>query len=363
MRAYLKEFLGNFGLGVGIFSLFFFFGESSKLFEMALLVAGANGIIFLRSLGYLYGQYWMSVTFFVVPMSLLLGVILTNARLQEDREFLAMESVGVDIQRWTMGFLMILGAVFCASLYPLVHQIGPQSRLHIKQFAFHGRNPSDNLRVEPKTWLDLEHTQLFAEEVHGPALRNVVLYSNQQRKESQAPGSEDSPYKVTGKNAVYRIIAEAPQEGRPARVQLFLRIFPGTLEYPDLSRPGHVTACSFSSYENYIPINTDQMPQPGIREKSSAQLRAKMKNSKDDRLELESRHSLAFSPLFLCFACGLVSFAMGRRSKGFGFGLALALLGLYWISFVLFSSVQQPWAINWAFTAAGLVIFQTLKRY
>ncbi|MBI2069071.1 MAG: LptF/LptG family permease [Elusimicrobia bacterium] len=347
--AFLKEWLGNFCLGIGIFSLFFFFAESSKIFELALLVAGSSLSVFLGSLGYLYAQYWMTVAGFICPMALLLGIALTMARLHEDNELIALESLGAAVHKHLLALLAVLGAVLSACLFPLIHHAGPLARLHLKRFAYEGRDIAKNFRVEPQTWIDLGRTQIFAEEVTGNRLNKVVIYSSRDQNASNA--EQKFPYKVTGSSAVYRIQEDA--EGKPG---LFLRVFSGKLDYPDLTEPGNLTTCSFATYENTLPLLPPAQHELSPREMVSRELKKAAGDSLQHRLELESRHALAISPLALALACGLVTVKLRRRSKGFGFGLALAMLGAYWLLLVLATSVKEPWMANPAFLSLSWLL-------
>ena len=134
-----------------------------------------------------------------------------------------------------------------------------------------------------------------------------------------------------------------------------LTVFDGKLSYPDPSKLGNATIMQFATYENYIPMETTQAPPPGIRELSTRELKADQASS-ERRIEIGSRTTLAFSPVALALVCVLTSLKMGRKSKGYGFGLALALLSAYWILLVLGTSLAKPWIVNPSYLFLGWLL-------
>ncbi|MBI4368940.1 MAG: LptF/LptG family permease [Elusimicrobia bacterium] len=355
--AFFREFLGNFGLGIGIFSLFFFFGESSRLLDLALLVSGENFQVFLGSLGNLYLKYWLTVAGFVLPMAMMLGIALTIGRLQEDRELLALESLGINAARQLTMVAVVLGGIGYYGLGHLVHEVSPRSRLDIKRFAYEGRDLSRNFKIEPRTWVDLQSAQIFAEETVGNTLKNVVIYSRRNGNDAPPDGAvEEFPYKVTGSSATYFIVENDESGAALEAPLLFLKVAQGKLEYPDASKIGHVTTCRFDSYENYVPLKPTAALEPGIRETGSRQLKLNSPEDISGRTEIGAREAVALSPLSLAFVCAVVCFRMSRRSKGFGFGLALTLLAFYWIFMVACVTIGVPWLSNPAFAIFGIIV-------
>lgn len=369
LRAYFWEFSNHFLLGAGIFTLFFFFGQSSRLLDLALLVSGQNTVIFLRSLSYLYWEYWISVSGFILPMALLFGITLTISRLQEDKELLAMASFGVSIHRFLALTAVLLGAVASYLIGPLLHQVIPKAKSALKMYAYEGTKSLKNFRIEPKTWADLTNAQIYAQEIHDNKMKNVVIYARRPRQEN---GSESGTilYKVTGEEASYDIVM-ASAAGQAPAPQLYLAIDRGHLEYPEQAKAGDTSICRFGRYENSIPLKIEAMPQPNLREYPTKDLKRKIlelaqeeerrKDLSFAKTELSTRSTLALSPVSLAFVASLITLRLDRRSKSFGFGLSLALLAGYWTLLVISSTIGWPGLTNVAYLGVGFFVASLLK--
>ncbi|MEK7288495.1 MAG: LptF/LptG family permease [Elusimicrobiota bacterium] len=369
--AFFREFLSNCLLGTGIFSLFFFFGESSRLLELALLVSGQRTAVFLRSLCFLYAKYWLSVSGFIVPMAMLFGVALTISRMQEDRELLAMASLGAAIHRSLTFVALLLGCVASYLMAPLIHEIIPKTKLSIKSFAYEGTRLDNNFHIEPKTWIDLTNAQIYAASVHGNKMEDVVIYA---RRSDGGEGDTraDALYKVTGEKASYQIAVSTALNAPRPQAQLLLNIERGHLEYPDRLKSGNTTICRFQTYENSIPLRIESTPEPGVREYTSSELRRKIlawaqdyeenqKNLSAAKTEISTRGTLALSPISLTLISSIITLRLDKKSKGFGFGLSLALLGSYWIVLVLASTVGMPGIANPLYIGLGLFLNSLIK--
>lgn len=338
--AFLKEFLGHIAVGWLVFSFFFFFGQSSKFLEVALLSAGSNLLLFTQSLAVLYGHYWISLSGILWPMALALAVTLTISRLHEDHELLAFETLGLPIVRHLAGVLAVLALLALVPESLFLHRAMPQARLALKHFALQGKNSLDQFVIEPKTWIDLGNLKLFAESSKGDRLERVVVYVRE-KKDSQNNGHL---YKVTAKEASYDLF----ESGAADRI-FKLVLYDGKLELPSREFKGDRTIFYFGSYENYITLDPPKVFKRGWSEHTTRELMAlaALNGAPSDLTqEVQGRFNLALSPLVLVLVSGFFSLHFGRKSKGFGFGLALGLLALYWLTLVFCSSVQAPLMTN-----------------
>lgn len=352
-RSFILEFLGNFVLGLALFTLFFFFGESSRILELALLAAGGKPLAFLFSFAYLFGQFWVSMSGFIMPMGMLLALTLVLARMHEDREIIALEAVGVNFAAAMRLFLLFTGLGFAALQYPLVAEVAPEARFALKHFAYRRQDPAQTFKVEPATWLDLGSAQIYAARVSGQRLYEVVLYVRPQA-EPAAPGAKKPlPYKVTSKEAAYELIADA--HGRPL-VKLILYV--GKLEFINREAFGDAALCYFNEYAAFLALPEAASFIRNVKEYPWNQIKQASKNDSSPEVKTEYlwRLNLIFAPLVLALAGGLTALRFGRRSKGFGFGLGLALIACYWLMTVLFLSLNQPLLTNVAYFIFGLLL-------
>jgi len=290
-----------------------------------------------------------------------LGSTLTFSRLQEDRELLAMETVGINIHFRLTGCVMALSLLFLAAQIPLVKKEMPNSRAALKYFAYQSRNIIQNFRLKPGVWLEAGSARLMAKEAEGGKLSGVTLYAGAGEDEN-GNKKKNNFHKVTGGKAEYAIAAQNENE---ARLRILMKS--GTLRLPDWDKPGDITACEFATYENYIPLTYAASFQKNWREHTDRQLRLRLADSErygvqesqkqEISFELASRLSLILAVLALAFSSSFACERFSRLTRGFGFGLGLALLTAYWIVMVLSASLRMPWLTNplyLALTVGGL---------
>ncbi|GEM_PF-6614859 len=355
--AFLREFVGHFILGLLLFSFFFFFGESSRILEVALLVAGADLWLFIQSVLYLYANYCLSIASIVTPMAIVLAVTLTISRLHDDHELLAFETLGINIVGRLKCILLIVAVLFVGAEFPLIHKFSPRARLNMRQFIFQGKNPLEKFTIEPKTWIDLSRIKLFAEEAKGNHLGNVAVYISEENAKN---GKNSFFYKITARKASYSMVNPGSQERL-----LNLKLESGKMELPYPERPGEITTCYFGSYENFVPLDPPRAFRQGweeYRTKDLVKLAAAPQSPAEIKVELASRWNFIFSPLALIFVSGYLALHLGRKSKGFGFGLALSLLAVYWIVMVLCSSIKVPLLTNFAYFSLGWVVYKLIPE-
>ncbi|MEK6544563.1 MAG: LptF/LptG family permease [Elusimicrobiota bacterium] len=348
-RSCLREFAANLALGMGLFTLFFFLGQASELLELSLLASGPSLLRFISAFSYLGAHFWVAMLPMIIPMAMLLGAILTMARLHQDRELFALEALGVDVVSYLRGILLALGVIFALIEYPLATDLASRARCALKNFAFYGKSPSDTFRVEPKTWLDLGSAQIFAEEANGLELRGVTLYTDAEK------GAEDAlPYRATSQTARYSLYNDASTHTPGMSITLGV----GKLEFPQPESLGDVSLAYYSSYQTSLALPAVGVFVKRYKDYAFTELRAALRKDAGSelRLEYESRLSLALAPLALAVGGGFAAVALGRRLKGFGFGLALAVIAAYWICNVMFMGLKAPLWTNPAFAVLGAAL-------
>lgn len=348
---------------MGFFTLFFFFGESAHLLELALLVSAGQTDVFLLSLIKLYTRYWLSISGFIVPMAILLGSMLTLSRLQEDKELLAFETLGININAFLRYLMIGIGLFFLLIQFPLVGRHMPKARFYLKRFAYQSKNLIQNFKLEAGAWQDLGTARLLAKKANGNHLTDVTLYVSKSHAEKN---DSSQVYRVLGQSAHYEIIREDAQHAN-----LKIRFTAGSLDYPNREKPGDITICEFTTYENSIPLSYSTPLVRTWREHTNLELKKILSNPsdyqvtkmdiRDIRFEYESRLSLIFASLALAIVSVYASQRFRALTRGFGFGLALALLAFYWITMVASASFQLPWLTNIAYLGVTLPILALLR--
>ncbi|MFC1520883.1 LptF/LptG family permease [Elusimicrobiota bacterium] len=356
--SFYKEYIGNFMLGIAIFTLFFFFGKFSDLLEAALMASGGDIVLFVSTLGFLSGQYYLSVFAFILPMTLLFGVNMTISRLQEDRELLAYQALGIRISSWIWIMVIPLALLFCAVEYHLVNIAMPEAKHIMKTFAHDQKHMIENIKVLPKTWADFKSAKIFAEKVSGNTLEDVVLYVFEAKrgKTKRRSNKKEQPflYKVTSRGGIYE--GGHINEKDPS---LHFVLNDGKLETPDLKNPGNVTVSNFKEFEVYVTMEDQEKSRarPWKEQKTERILDALKKNeTKEARVELSQRINLTLAPIVLAIGGILIALGLSAKTKAIGFGVALGLILLYWMAMVFFITIEQPLLTNPAYLALTLAI-------
>jgi len=125
-----KEILTAFGVCVFIFTFTTLMGQVFKLTEMV-INKGFGFVATLMFLGFLLPSLFM----FVIPMSLLLGILTTLGRMSTDGEIIAFKASGISLSQIFRPILMVSLIAFFASNFFTLY-LSPKANYSLKKLIF-----------------------------------------------------------------------------------------------------------------------------------------------------------------------------------------------------------------------------------
>ncbi|GAB6094903.1 LptF/LptG family permease [Desulfatiferula olefinivorans] len=358
-RSMIPPFLINLGFLSFIFLL-------AQILEITNLVVNYN--VSLTSLFLLVVYSMPEFLKFTIPMSVMMGVLLTFLKMASDKEIIAVKAGGCSIYHLTAPVIL---------------------------FCFLGFSMAFFMSVYGFAWGKFEYNRLvhavmakgadaaIKERVFNDTVPGVVFYVNQvdvKNKQMNEVFIEDSRNE---KNKSTVVAPRARRYTNPDNPDSFtLRLYDGMIVKVDPDELS-VNTIRFDTYDVTIPIEKTASPAPGDKKAQDEMTVAELKAYiRADDLTEEKRNAAVmelhekFSIPFACFTLGLLAMPMGlksafsRKSSGLGLGLVCflgyyALMGFGWSGGKsgLFPPVFGMWMPNIIMGGFGLyMLLRTAKE-
>jgi lipopolysaccharide export system permease protein len=342
-RYVMTEILTYFLIGVLIFTIVFMMGKTLKLTELLV-----NKGVRIVDIGKLLMYFLPSCLIFLVPMALLLGVLITFARLSGDNEIVALKASGVSLYQLTPPVLFLSVMAYLLTTFLVIYAL-PWGNRGFKYVL------SDIARTKAYTALK--------EGTFNDSFDGIVLYVDK--------------IPVRGKKLERIFIHSEEKEGGESKTILAKEGYVGT--HPDshdiVFHLIGVTGDQMSKGEEfYARIESDTLVQKltfggnlqrikGFRardwEMSIGELRTKIKIKKilkqdytQQLLEIYRKFSIPFA----CIAFGLMGIPLGiqprRSGKSYGFILGILVVLVYYILLtsaetLAFNGTLPPLIASW----------------
>lgn len=344
---YLKEFFSNFFFSILGITLLLTLGNLIKLSEMI----AKKGIEPLEAFK-LFIYYIPYLLEFSLPLSCLLGVLLTVGRACAENEIISLKSCGIPLSRVLFSFLT-LGMIFSLILIILQDRIVPQahfaSRNVLKKIAT--SNPLGF--IEPGVFIeDFKDFILFTHDVEENTLKKVFIYELKDEETSNVIYAERGDFIIE-------------------KDILKIKLQDGFIEGPKMQY-----RINFKTHFMHLPIEKkDEHLAKKPSDMTIKELREEIKVLKDKgveplplRLELHKKISISLSSLvFILLGFGAASL-IKHREKSINFGICfISALGYYLLSILgetlVLKKVLPAFAGVWLANFFFLVIggFLTLK--
>ncbi len=332
-RYILKLSLPFFALSLMVFSAVLFMNHFASILNVALL-SGASPVWLAKSLLCLSP----GVLGLALPMSFLLGLLLTLGGLSERGEIIAMRACGYSFGAvlWPLAGAAVVLSAFLIYLNNWVSPIGLNNFKNSRSLA---RSSISRIYVQPKTFLKIGDWKIFSNEVEKPAgpasrLSGVRLFRYPRIGGNNAPSGQ-----------ILRI--SAPQ-GRFRVIQgkgLELELKNGQFQQADSNDPGKFILADFSNYKVFIPFAGRVLRNPRIQELITPKLMMKIAGGSLDsydrrryKLEISLRFALAFVPVVFFMVGAPLGLVLEKKSRVRGMVLSLVILFAYYS--VLVSSIN-----------------------
>ncbi len=320
-RYMFKEMIPPFAISLMFFTFIFLMAEMLKVINM---VVNYNVGVFSVLLILAYSTpYFLT---FVIPMSVMMGVLLTFLRLSNDNELIALKTSGVSVYELLPPAILfcLLGCLL--TLFMTIYGM-PWGRTAVKELIYKAVSSNLEIGLKDRTFND--------------NFKDIMLYVNKinpKTKELQDIFIEDK----RTKNLIITIVSpKGKLIGDPAKQRFILMLYNGTTYQIDLKNRS-ANFIDFETYEIRLDINrtTSHSKQQGKhrKEMSLEELRRYLKASVqkgadyyNTLMELHKKFSIPVS----CFALGLLAVPLGIQSKSskrsYGLVLGLTSFLLYYL--------------------------------
>lgn len=320
-RYILKLSLPFFALSLMVFSAILFMNHFASILNVALL-SGASPAWLAKSLLCLSP----GVLGLALPMSFLLGLLLTLGGLSERGEIIAMRACGYSFEAvlWPLAGAAVALSVFLVYLNGWVSPIGLNNFKNSRSLA---RSRISRLHIQPKTFLKMGDWKIFSNEVEKPA----------------GPASRLSGvrlFRIQGGNRPSRILRISAPQGRfrvIAGKGLELELQNGQFQQADSNDPRKFILADFLNYKVFIPFAKHISRTPRIQEFVTPELIRKIRsgsltplNRRKYKVEASLRFALAFVPIVFFMVGAPLGLVLEKKSRVRGMVLSLLIIFAYY---------------------------------
>jgi len=357
-RYVLKEFLANLFLGLLIFTFVLLLDH---LFELAdLLLNKGVGIWLTLELLFLLLPSSLTLT---LPMSTLLGTLLTFGRLSENNEITAVRASGLPAWNYVKAPLC---AALTTSLFliPFNTLLAPHAHAVFRQIYVQVLKRNPLVRIEEKTFVEIGEYHIFVErkERRNKLMRGITIY------------------KLPASGAPLRIFAERGTASVDGSRGITFYLQDGRIEQVDAADPTRWIYTAFKEYQLFIPLmSTQSNTTRALEEMDNHELRAEIGRLKIKHLpypllscQMHLRWALAFAPLLFTILGIPLAIRVHRGGRSIGFGLSLVIMVIYYVLLMGGTAAGQrgvwpPWFAVWLgngalLASAGTIYWRFIRR-
>lgn len=267
---------------------------------------------------------------YVLPISFLLGILLTMGRLISDNEMVSIHIAGISYLK-ILGLFLFIGLVVSLCLLALYNSVIPEFnyRYHVKIKTIYSKNIS--AIVEPGAFLDhFENYILYVSDKEGNKLKNVFIYETDESKgSSKVTFAQEGEFVVNGNN-------------------LELNLKDGFRDETSEKNPSEFFRINFKIFFMSIPIKTKSAKD--IKKKAPdmtiQELKTEIRNLQDKGIkptnlytEFHERISFAFSVIALSILAFGISLLVKHRERAINFGIATIAAICYYLFFIMGESL------------------------
>jgi lipopolysaccharide export system permease protein len=329
----IREFLGYFFFGFAVFSAFFLLGSLFDFLNLS-VSRGVPLFIILKLLAYIFPKILMST----IPMSVLLGILISYGRLSEDNEITAMKSSGINYKTLTIPILILVCIIFLFISF-CNHFLVPSATSNFRKLfkEIIVKRPLSKLRE--KTINELGEYNIYA---------NKIDYRNNTLSEVSIYKFENKNDKKNALSKAYRISASsATIKPHPNAVQITL--YNGHISYAYPSDMNDMVYIIFRSYCFFITLyNEIKEEDLIIMGMSSPEILKTMKVYKEQNIpftnyevEFWTRWIFAFASIASAFIALPIGIMTEKGGKGIGFGVSLGLISVYYALTILVIELSE----------------------
>lgn len=360
-RYLFTETLTNFGICILVFTLTALMSQIFTLTEMVI-----NKGLSLQDTFILILFFVPSLLFFVIPISLLMGILITLGRMSSDMEVIAWKASGISLRQIFRPVLIVAFVAYLITTMLTVY-VSPEASQALKRHLFNIARTKAEVGLKQRIFnTDFGITMIYVNEILPQTHRLtgvLISYADPARNEEPATIVAQEGYFVS----------------RPEKLELMLFLTNGSIH--SLNRKSNeYQEINFTEYT--LNIDLQQPDTPGKKKKRKKEeilshelLDQAISYFSDERNEdafslLVEFHSRIAIP-FMCILFGVIGVPLGvyspRTGRSYGFVVGLFVMLLYYVLFSFgknlgSTGVVPPsiaiWVPNLIFLALAVYIFR-----
>ncbi|WAC07871.1 MAG: LPS export ABC transporter permease LptF [Thermodesulfobacteriota bacterium] len=355
-----NDILTAFGVCVFILTFTALMGQVFKLTSMVI----NKGFGFVDTLKFL-GLLLPSICMFVIPMSLLLGILTTLGRMSTDGEIIAFKASGISLSQILRPILMVsLIAFFASNFFSLY--LSPNANYSLKKLVFEVAKTKAEVGLKERIFdSDFEGLTLYVNQIDSrDGKLEGVLVSDTRQAEDPSTIIANEGYLIPN----------------PEQLEMTLQLKNGSIHRLNQNKKSY-QKIDFETYNFILNLqDSSTVPTSMTKEKRemsfqelwrfAIQEQANKAKYYDTLVELHSR----FSTPFACLVFGFLAVPLGifspRAGRAYGFVISLIVILMYYILFSLGESIGSlgmvhpmiaMWLPNVFFLLLSFYLFKKIK--
>jgi len=300
-----------------------------------------KGVPFLDALKILiyYFPYLLS---FTLPLSFLLGTLLSTGRLVADNEILAINVAGIPNLK-ILKILLIVAIIFSLFLFILNDKILPYFHYTYRRYLKTICTQNISALIEPGVFMEnFKNVILYVQDREENKLKNIFVYEIDKQGVNKVTFARKGEFVIDGEILKMKLENGFTDEVNPKNKDEFYRL-------------------NFKVFFMDLPFSQKEETEVEKKTKDLTLNELKRKIRHLQKLgikplslisEFQRRLSLSFSPItFILLGFG-ISFGVRHREKSINFGIAFLIWGVYYLFFILGEALTEfrilpPWLGMW----------------
>jgi len=276
-------------------------------------------------------------------MSILVAILLTFGRLSADHEIIAMKASGISLGR-IIRPILLSAMVLSVFLFILNDQIGPQSHFMVRKLSREIGMRTPAAILEEGVFIKrFKKMVLFIHRIHDNKLYGIRIYQPQENGPTRT---------ITAKEGELIPV--------PAQNMIKLKLMDGISDEPKSRDSDEFYKLNFTNY--YLPLNLSDKNIRGVIDKKPKEKSIRELKKEYDYLlkehkftahqlmaEIHKKIVMALSGFIFALLAIPLAITMKRSEKSFGFLLAMALAGFYWLLMIGMMALAKTGTVPPAF--------------
>jgi LPS export ABC transporter permease LptG/LPS export ABC transporter permease LptF len=355
-RYLIKEAIPNIFIGLMVFTFVLLMNQILVLAEV-LITKGVEMNLFFLIIFYSLP----ALTVLTIPMSLLLGILLSFGRLNSDSEITVMRASGISFYR-LMAPMLVLGLAGWMTCAYLMNRTVPWANYSLSKLLFKIGTTNATSQMKPRVFYrDFRHMLLYVQDIPSKTSdwKGVFIYD-----ESQA----DKTRVVFANEGVVQ-----KKEGELEELEI--RLAEGSWHEVDPQIPQDYTFVFFN--ENVLPLPQRGQLQTEFpkneRERTVPELKALIQEYKQRKfptnfleVEVHKKYSIPFACIIFAFLAITLGVSSKKGSRSSAYAISIGIILIYYVLLIggerMGDAGRLPpwlaaWAANLGLGSLGLFLF------